>query len=152
MPAISNLIKRALIKLLAAATVLVGLLLGCFSHIDRGLVGIMAAVTIILAIPITVLLSIDASRIIKREMPLNKSVRILGAILGIPQAVFGTILVAFGIVYPFIGMRDIVADLSLGQPAIVPFIWTGTALLMLGLGLYYLREGLSFGKKKDKRD
>lgn len=145
-------IRKALIKLLVAAAVLIGLILGCFSPIDRELVGIMAGFTILLAFPITVLLSVDASRIIKREMPRKKSVRILGVVLGIPQAVLGTILVAFGIVYPFIGIRDILADLSSGRSGIIPFLTTVTAILMLGVGYYYLREGLGLGKDSDKRE
>jgi len=142
-------IKKSLIKLLVATIVLVGLVSECFYQSDRGLVAVLAVGTAILALPIVILLSIDTSRAIKREISINKSMKILGAFLGIPQAVLGILLMAIGIAYPFIGIRNIVVDLSLGQPAIFPLISTIIAIMMFIIGCYYLREGLSFGRKKD---
>lgn len=146
---ISADIKKSLIKLLIATIVLVYLVSECFYQNDPGLVGVIAVGTAILALPIVILLSIDASRAIKREMSINKATRAMGALLGIPQAILGILLMAIGIAYPFIGIRNIVIDISLGRPTIFPLISTISALMMLIIGYYYLREGLSFGKKKD---
>lgn len=149
---ISAEIKKSLIKLLVATIVLVGLVSECFYQSDPSLVGVIAVVTGILALPIVILLSIDASRAIKREMSTNKATKALGVLLGIPQAVLGVLLMAIGIGYPFIGIRAIIADLSTGQPTIFPLISTITALMMFVLGYYYLREGFSFGKNNDIED
>jgi hypothetical protein len=147
--AISLNIRKSLIKLLVATVVLVGLLSECFYQSDRGLVGVMAVGTAILALPIVILLSIDASRAIKREISIDKSTRVLGIFLGLPQAVLGILLMAIGIAYPFIGIRNILVNLYLGQPTIFPIISTISAIMMLIIGYYYLREGLSSGKKRD---
>lgn len=141
-------IKKSLIKLLVATIVLVWLVSECFYQSDPGLVGVIAVGTAILPLPIVILLSIDASRVIKREISINKATRVLGALLGIPQAVLGILLMAIGIAYPFIGIRNIVVDISSGRLAIFPFVSTIIALMMLIIGYYYLREGLSFSKKK----
>jgi hypothetical protein len=85
-------------------------------------------------------------------MPENKSVRILGALLGIPQAIMGTILIAFGIVGPFIGLRDFVTERAAGQSGIMPFLMTVTAVAFLIVGYYYVREGLGLGKGGDERN
>ncbi|HYA39130.1 MAG TPA: hypothetical protein VEI74_12760 [Candidatus Methylomirabilis sp.] len=145
---VSAAIKKALVRLLVATMISAGLIYACF-HVDHDLVGIVGGVLILLALPAVVLLSVDASRVIRREVPSNRSVKILGLVLAIPQAVMGVILIAFGIIYPLIGISEILADLAQGRSAVIPFVTTVTALVMLGLGYFYLREGLGLGKKND---
>ena len=145
-------IRKGLIKLLASAAVLIGLILACISRSNRDLVGIIGGIIVLLVLPATLLWGIDASRVIKREMPKNKSIRILGTLLGIPQAIMGTILIAFGLVGPFIGVRDFIAERAAGQSGIMPFIMTVTAIAFLIVGYYYVREGLGLGKGGDERD
>lgn len=145
-------IRKALIKLLASAAVLIGLILACISRSNRDLVGIIGGIIVLLVLPATLLWGIDASRVIKREMPKNKSVRILGTLLGIPQAIMGTILIAFGLVGPFIGVRDFIAERAADQSGIMPSIMTLTAIAFLIVGYYYVREGLGLGKGGDEHD
>lgn len=149
MSAMPTTIRNALIRLLIASCALVGLAIGCFSNVDRGLVGIMGCLLVVVVLPATILMSVDASRAIKQGLPQHKSIRILGAVLGFPQAVLGTLLISFGLVYPFIGIRDLMRDLDAGRSGIGPFVTTVTAFLMLGVGYYYLREGLGLRKKKN---
>jgi hypothetical protein len=144
------MIRKVLIKLLVASGAFIGLILGIFSDVDRGLVGIMGGILVVVVLPVTVLLMIDAARIIKTENPAHRSIRLLGAILGIPQAIMGTVLVAFGLIYPFFGIRDFVADIGAGRSGIIPFVATVTAIALLVVGYYYLREGLGLGLRNRK--
>jgi hypothetical protein len=86
------MVRGALLKLLGSLIVLISLLLGIFSNVDRGLVGIMGGVLIVIVVPMTILFSVDASRAIRKQASGNKSLRLFGLILGIPQAVMGTVL------------------------------------------------------------
>src|SRR6185312_5319543 len=137
-------IKKSLVKLLAVTAVLVGLISECFYQNDPGLVGVMAVVAAVLVFPVVILSSIDASRAIKKDMSTSKSTRVFGDILGIPQAIIGILLMAIGIAYPFIGIQNIVINFSSGRPIIFQVISTMIALMMLLVGYYYFREGLSF--------
>ena len=148
-PAISTAIRRALIKLLVAVALLIAFVFCCFLNIEHNFVIILASITAFLGLPIVISLSIDASREIKREVPSDKRLRILGFVLGIPQAVNGAVLLVFGIVYPFFGIHDIVSNIYLHQSAILPLVRTVFALMMLYLGYHYLREGFSHDSKND---
>jgi hypothetical protein len=95
------------------------------------------------------LLGIDASRIIKAEKPTNKKIKLLGIFLAVPQAVMGVILVAFGVVFPFIGIDEIISNRAVGRSGVFPFLMTVTAIAFLVVGAYYLREGLGFSDRND---
>jgi hypothetical protein len=142
-------VRRALIKLLVATAVLAGLSLLCFADINGGLKGVLAVAIVILAFPITLLLGIDASRVIKREVPNHKSLRLMGRFLAFPQAVMGIILVGFAVAYPLFGLREAMDLISIGRFPAFPLAFTLIAALSFGVGLHYIREGLGF-KKGDK--
>jgi hypothetical protein len=144
------MMRRALLKLLVAFMIFIGLLLGIFSKGDRGLVGIMGGLLVVVVLPVTVLLSIDASRIIKRETSESRSLRGFGVLLGIPQAIMGIVLVAFGLVYPFFGIRALLADSATGLPGFIDLVLTLTAFALLFVGYHYVREGLGLKGRDHK--
>lgn len=146
----SKTVKLALIKLTLSIAVLAVLVFTCFLNIDRSLISILIALTVLLVVPAVILSCVDASRAIKRERSTKNILRALGHILGIPQIFLGASLVVIGVVYPFFGIREIFTDILSGQPTIVPFIFTGIAFLMLLLGYYYLREGLNLVRTKKR--
>jgi hypothetical protein len=144
-------VRKALVKLLLALVALIGLILTCFSGIDRGVVPVIVGLIVLIIFPSTILFGIDASRVIRAEASAGRAVRVLGRILGIPQAIMGIVLIAFGVVYPFFGVRDFIADLSARRSGIGSFIMTLTAIAALFLGYYYLREGLGIGGGKRRQ-
>jgi hypothetical protein len=140
-------VRMALTKLLMSLFVLVIFVAVCFSKIDHELAGVIASFTVIILLPVTLLWSVDASRIIRREMPHNKSARVIAAILGIPQAVFGISLTLIGVVFPFIEIHDVFIDIMLGRSFLLSAISIIPTLFMLGLGYFYVREGLGMAPK-----
>jgi hypothetical protein len=140
---IKNTVKRALIKLLLTTVLLVALILLCFAAIDSGLKAVIGAVIVIIVGPSVLLLGIDVSRAIKQESLAAQSVKVLGRVLGVPQALIGVMLVAWGAAYPAVfGIHDIIVNVSSGTNPTFPVIYTITAGLMFLAGLNYLREGL----------
>src|SRR5271154_1805102 len=116
-------IRRALLKLLVWAVLLVGLAFAFF-HVDRDFAGVIGGIGVLVALPATILSCVDASRVIRQVDPTSKQVRFLGFALGLPQAVLGVMLLAYGVIYPFFGINDMVSDLALGRSGIVPFVRT----------------------------
>jgi hypothetical protein len=141
-------VTKALMKFFLAIVVLASLTRICFLDIDVGLRGTIITFNAILTLPITILLGIDASRVINRELPSNKSLRILGKVLAFPQAVFGTILIGFGVGYPVFGVPAILDDLSRGVTPLTLLASLIVSALGFGLGFHYLREGLGLGKRR----
>jgi hypothetical protein len=131
-----------LIKLLIATIVLVGLVFFWLTDTSGGLQGFAAVAIVILAFPITLLIAIDAARVIRREEPGHRSLRVLGNFLAFPQAILGTILIGFGAAYPVFGVRDLIHDLNAGSAPIFPIVRLIVAALMFVVGLRYFREGL----------
>ena len=68
--------------------------------------------------------------------------RILGRTLGIPEGVLGVILMAFGVVFPIVGIRDFIENGSIGENPVFRLINIGTAILMFSIGYPYLKESL----------
>lgn len=131
--------KAAITKFLIALACLVGLAGACFAPIDRGLIAILLGVMVLVVLPSTILLAIDAGRAIREERPSRKGLRVLGTILAIPQGALGVILMATGLVYPFFGMASIFQEFSKGVFPFIPLLRTVGALAMLGTGYFYLR-------------
>ena len=145
-------IRKSLLKLFAWAILLIGLAFA-FLHVNRDFAGVIGGFAVLVALPATILSCVDASRVIRRADPASKNIRILGFALGLPQAVLGAMLLAYGLIYPYFGISDIVSDVAMGRSAIVPFVRTATAFFFLGVGYYYVREGLRLDKtrKEGKR-
>jgi hypothetical protein len=71
-------VRRILIKLLVATTLLAFLLLLCFTGIDAGIKAVTGAVIVVVLGPSVLLLGIDLSRAIKREEATSSSMRAVG--------------------------------------------------------------------------
>ena len=143
-------VKFALIKLLVSAIVLAFLIALIIANPHSSANGIIGGLIIVVIFPSTLLFGIDASRAIKRETPSHRSVQILGKALGVPQGVFGVILVAFGVVLPIMGIRDCIETGPLGENPVLHLVYIGTAILMFSIGYHYLKESLwllGFGRK-----
>lgn len=134
-------IQSSLIRLLLGTIVLVLLISACFTHIDQDLRAPIIVLVVVVAFPVTLLLGVDASRVIKREMPNHKKLRVLGRVLALPQAVLGTVLVAFSLIYPIFGIRQILNSAQRGG-SILPAFGIAIAAFGFGLGVHYIREGL----------
>lgn len=140
-------IRRALTKLLISTAFLVALASACFMDINGGLKGVLIVVIVILAFPITLLIGIDASRVIKREVPSHKSLRLLGSVLTLPQAIMGTVLVSFGAVYPVFGVNQLIHDVRDGRSSLITLVRILVAGLAFLAGIHYVREGLGLKKR-----
>lgn len=135
-------VKSALIKLSVSTIILAFLisLIVAYPHdSDNGIIG---GLIILVIFPSTLLFGIDASRAIKRETPSHRSVQILGKALGVPQGVFGVILVAFGVVFPIMSIRDFIETGSFGENPAFRIVCIGTAILMFSIGYHYVKESL----------
>jgi hypothetical protein len=140
-------VRKALTKLLIATIVLAMLVLLCFADINGGLKGVLIVFIIILAFPITLLIGIDASRAIRRDLPSHKSLRLLGRFLAFPQAIMGTVLIGFAVAYPLFGVRELADDVSKGSIPVLPLVRLIIAALSFCVGLHYVREGLGMRKQ-----
>jgi hypothetical protein len=142
-------VRKALIKLLVATSILAALILSCFIDSVGDARGLIVFFIVVLGFPITLLTGIDASRVIKREAPKHKSLAVLGRLLAFPQAVFGTILIGFSIVYPVFCVPEIIRDISDGYLRATRLFGLIAAAFGFGVGVHYLREGL--GSKNTSR-
>lgn len=142
----SSPVKRALSKLLIAVIVLTSLVVSCFVNRLGDLRGLIISFVVVLALPITVLIGIDASRVIKRETPSHKRISLLGRILAFPQAVMGAILLGFSVAYPVFGIHELLHGPWNGRLPWLPIGGLFFAALGFSLGLYYIREGLEIKK------
>jgi hypothetical protein len=140
-------VRNALIKLLIATIALAMLVLSCFADINGGLQAVLIIFIVILAFPITLLIGIDASRAIRQELPSHKSLRLLGRVLAFPQAIMGTVLIGFAVVYPLFGLRELADDVSRGSAPVLPLVRLIIAALSFFVGLHYVREGLGIRKR-----
>jgi hypothetical protein len=93
-------VKKSLWFLIVAAFSSAGLF--CFFILDRdsGFAGLALGLVVLIGVPSTLLFGIDASRAIGRQKRTNHLMNNVGRVLGIPQSVFGVILMAFGVAYP----------------------------------------------------
>jgi hypothetical protein len=129
-------VKRSLWRLIAAALASAGLFAFFIFDRDSPFAGLAVGLVVVVVFPSTLLFAIDASRAIRREILTNNSVRFLGKILGIPQAIFGVILMAFGVAYPVYSLIN-----GLGLTPLVTVLIV-MALVMFCVGFYYAKEGL----------
>lgn len=118
----------------------------CFVDIDGSLKAVLIICIAILALPITLLIAIDASRVIEREMAPRRSVNVLGRILAFPQAVIGVVLIGASIVCPVIELPKIIADMTKGHPDVFTIVNVAIAGLMFVIGVRYVKEGLGLGR------
>jgi len=135
-------VGSALTKLSVALLFLLTLLAACCLANDPFVRGMVAVLLFVLVIPINALCSIDASRAIASQPNISRPVRILGAVLGVPQAILGGALVVIGFIYPFIGIVHVYRDIFDGVPVSQHLIWIAVSLVMLVVGYFYLKESL----------
>ena len=133
------------LTLFAIATVcLVGLTIVCLLTVDRDLkvlVGILAFVAFLF----TLSFGIDTGKAINREPTPKPWIRVVGALLVFPLAIFGVVIIGGGIVGLFISIRTIEIKACTGQ-----FSFDATLAVMQLLicfpaplaGYAMLREGL----------
>ena len=136
-----------MVKLLVATSVLAILVFLIMTDINGALQAVLIICTIVLALPITLLIGIDASRVIRQQTPAHKPLRVLGNLLAFPQAIFGTILIGFAIIYPLFGVRELIDDLANGVTPLEPLVRLFIAALGFVVGVHYIREGLGIRKK-----
>ena len=136
-------IKKALFKFLVSFIVLVGVIVLCCSKIDQSIAGPLAVFATLVLLPTTILLSIDASRVINKDLSGLQAgyAETLGRILGMPQIFLGLLLMVIGIGYPILALTKVVGAND-GLPFLTPLVVAAVALLMVSLGYFYLREGL----------
>jgi hypothetical protein len=130
-------VKKSLWRLIAAALASAGLFAFFIFDRDSPFAGLAVGLVVVVVFPSTLLFAIDASRAIRREILTNNPVRVLGKILGIPQAIFGIILMAFGVAYPVYSLIN-----GLGLTPRVTVLYIVMALVMFCVGFYYVKEGL----------
>lgn len=140
-------VRKALAKLLIATIVLSSLIVSCFVNSIGDLRGFIIFLVVVPVFPVTVLIGIDASRVIRRETPFHKQVSLLGRMLAFPQTVMGTILLGFSVVYPVFGIHELLYGPKDGRLPWLPVGGIGFAAISFSLGLYYIREGLGMRKK-----
>jgi hypothetical protein len=140
-------IRKALIKLLVVTVVLAGLVSSCFVDSVGDLKGLIIFFIVVLVFPITILIGIDASRVINRELPSHKALRVMGRVLAFPQAVMGAVLIGFAIGYPVFGVRELMQELAKGNWPLLPIGGLIVSVLGFAAGLRYIREGLGLGNR-----
>jgi hypothetical protein len=144
-------VRSALLKLMLAVMIFAALIPFCFWHMDLDLRGLAMGLIVLVVFPSTVLLGIDASRTIRREMPSHKPVRILGVVLGIPQGILGTISVSIGTVLPFVGMYDLAIHHLYGTKSGLPGLYLFSSVVTFVVGYHYLKESLWLMGLVDKK-
>ena len=115
----------------------------CCMDINGGLKGVLIVFIVIVMFPVTLLIGIDTSRVIEREMPSRKPLRIVGRLLAFPRLVMGVVLIGFSTVYPVFGIPELADDLSKGYIAVLPIARLIIAALSFIVGLRYVREELA---------
>jgi hypothetical protein len=133
--------KATLTRFTLAAIVLASLTISCLRTVDpdlRVLVGILAFAVFL----VTFLFGIDAGKAINREPTPGPRLRILGAVLVLPLAVFGAILIGAGLVLLLVSVRTIEMAACNGHLAALAAARFVVAFLMPLGGYGMLREGL----------
>jgi hypothetical protein len=137
-------IKATLTRFAIAAVVFVGLTIRCVLTVDqdlRVLVGVLAFAAFL----VTLLFGIDAGKAINREPTQRQPLRVVGAILIFPLAIFGAIFIAAGLVGVFVSIRAIEMEVCTGKFSIevIGAIMRLVVCFLMPLGGYaMLREGL----------
>jgi hypothetical protein len=111
----------------------------------------LAVVIIILALPISLLLGVDAGKVVEQENPSQKFMRILGRLLQAPKIIIGVILIINSLVYPFFGVHELFYDISNNFTPIKHISFLIIALLGFGAGLTFIRDGLGLKEKVNKK-
>ena len=133
--------KATLTRFTIAAIVLVWLTISCIRTVDpdlRVLVGILAFVAFLA----TLLFGIDSGKAINREPAAGPRLKLLGAVLVLPLAVFGVIFISAGLVLVFVSVRTIEMEACNGHLAAMATARFVVAFLMPLGGYGMLREGL----------
>lgn len=134
-------VKATLIRFAFAGIVLVWLAISCFRTGDpdlRVLIGVLAFAAFLA----TLLFGIDAGKAINREPSATPLLRVMGAVLTIPLAVFGTVFIGAGLVIQFVSVRAIEVEACRGHLAALAAVRFVVAFLMPLGGYGMLREGL----------
>ena len=134
---IAKEVNKSLWRSIFAALASAGLL--AFFIFDRNspFAGLALGLVVVVGFPSTLLFGVDASRAIRRQNRTNSLVRNVGRILGIPQIVFGVVLMAFGVAHPVHHFMN-----GLGPTPLIAVAYIILALVMFSVGFYYFREGL----------
>jgi hypothetical protein len=133
--------KATLTRFTIAAVILVWLTISCLRTVDpdlRVLVGILAFVAFLA----TILFGIDSGKAINRDPAAGPRLRLLGAVLVLPLAVFGVIFMSTGLVLLFVSVRTVEMEACNGHLAAMAAARFVFALLMPLGGYGMLREGL----------
>jgi len=100
---------------------------------------------------LTVLLSRDASKTLRREMPNDKMAKKIALVLSIPQIALGIVFLAIGVVMPFVALYGVIKDIQSGQPFFPHFLNIISAFMSIIIGYYIVYEGLGFIEQKRRR-
>lgn len=130
-------VNKSLWRLIGAALASAGLFAFFIFDRDSPFAGLALGLVVVVVFPSTLLFAIDASRAIRREVLTNNSIRVLGKILGIPQIIFGIILMAFGVTYPVYKIIN-----GLGPTSLMTVLYIFFAFVMFSVGFHYIKEGL----------
>jgi hypothetical protein len=130
-------VKKSLWRLIGAALALATLLTFFALDRDSPFAGLAIGLAGVVVFPSTLLFAIDVSRAIRRDTLPNNSVRVFGKILGIPQIIFGIVLMTFGVAYPVYNFIH-----GLGLTPLITALYIILALVMFRVGYYYIKEGI----------
>ena len=137
-------ITAALPRFIIAATILAGLTLTCLRTADfdlRVIVGCFA----VAALLFTLMYGVNLGEAINREPIPQHSLRVLGAILVFPLALFGVIIIGGGIVGVFVSIRSVELVACTGQfsiDATLALVRSLVFFLLPVAGYAMLRKGL----------
>lgn len=137
-------ITAALPRFIIAATILAGLTLTCLRTADfdlRVIVGCFA----VAALLFTLMYGVNLGEAINREPTPQHSLRVLGAILVFPLALFGVIIIGGGIVGVFVSIRSVELVACTGQfsiDATLALVRSLVCFLLPVAGYAMLRKGL----------
>src|ERR1700690_2519545 len=137
-------VKATLTRFVIAAIVFAGLTVRCVLTVDRDL-SVLVGVLAFAAFLVSLLFGIDAGKAINREPAPNRCVRVVGAILIFPLAIFGAILIGGGFVGVIVSIRAIEMEVCTGtfSPETMLAIMRLVMCFLMPLGGYaMLREGL----------
>ena len=123
----------------------------CLLDIDSGLRATLIAFLALVVLPCTLISSVDAGRALRREIPEDRLPQRLVALLILPQAIFGIVLISAGLVLPFIGVRGLIIDAFNGTISVWSPVRIVIGAMMFPVGCFYLREGLGGMPKTTRR-
>jgi hypothetical protein len=141
-PSLKRNVKITLIKLLISFIMLIIFFVALLSTENAGSVNVFLLLLTIIIFASTMLFSRDASRLLRLETPYNKSIMRLALILAIPQIFLGVMLIALGLVLPFVELYNVIQDIQSGGLFFLHFLYMINALLILLLGYFIVRQGI----------